>query len=141
MPLSRDRIVAWLERSGFAYFVDNDGDVGGLWHGRLFSFLVLGDHDEVLQVRAQWHREATIERLEELLETCNAWNADHIWPKAYTRVRDDGSVVVCADTPVDIEPGATDDQLDQLLQCGLTTATLFFDSLDEEYPDPLRAAP
>ncbi|WP_425954357.1 YbjN domain-containing protein [Xylanimonas sp. McL0601] len=140
-PLSRDRITAWLGRSGFAYFTDSDGDLGGLWHGRLFYFLVLGDQDEVLQVRGQWNRDATIERLEELLEACNAWNADHIWPKAYARVRDDGSVVVCADTTVDVEHGVTDDQLDQLLQCGLTTGSMFFDSLDAEYPDPLRSAP
>jgi hypothetical protein len=140
-PLSRDRIMAWLERSGFAYFTDSDGDVGGLWHGRLFYFLVLGEHDEVLQVRGQWHREATIERLEAILESCNTWNADRIWPKAYARVRDDGSVVVCADMTVDVEHGVTDDQLEQLLQCGLTTGSMFFDALDEEYPDPLRDAP
>ncbi|ACZ30281.1 hypothetical protein Xcel_1250 [Xylanimonas cellulosilytica DSM 15894] len=140
-PLSRDRVAAWLERSGFAYFTDSDGDLGGLWHGRLFYFLVLGDRDEVLQVRGQWHREATIERLEELLEACNEWNAEHIWPKTYTRVRDDGSVVVCADTTVDVEHGVTDDQLDQLLQCGLSTGSMFFDHLEDEYPDPLRAAP
>jgi hypothetical protein len=35
----------------------------------------------------------------------------------------------------------TDDQLDQLLQCGLSTGSMFFDSLDEYYPDPARLAP
>lgn len=140
-PLSRDRVAAWLERSGFAYFTDSDGDLGGLWHGRLFYFLVLGDHDEVVQVRGQWNREATIERLEEILAACNEWNADHIWPKAYVRVRDDGTVVVCADTTVDVEAGVNDAQLDQVLQCGLTTGSMFFDSLDEAWPDPLREAP
>ncbi|GAB2460136.1 YbjN domain-containing protein [Xylanimonas ulmi] len=139
--LSHDRVVAWLERSGFSYFADSDGDLGGLWHGRLFYFLVLGERDEVLQVRGQWHRQATIERLEELLEVCNAWNADHICPKTYTRVRDDGGVVVCAETTVDVEHGVTDDQLEQLLQCGLMTGSMFFDSLDAEYPDPLQEAP
>jgi hypothetical protein len=140
-PLSRDRIVRWLQESGFAYFVDSDGDVGGLWHGWLFYFLVLGQDDEVLQVRGQWHRELTIERLEEVLEICNGWNAERIWPKTYVRVRDDGSVVVCADVTVDVEHGATDDQLEQLLQCGLTTGTMFFEHLDARYPDPLREAP
>ena len=140
-PLSSDRIVAWLERNGFAYFTDSDGDVGGLWHGRLFYFLVLGDKDEVLQVRGQWQREATIERLGVILEALNEWNADHIWPKAYTRVRDDGSVVVCGETTTDVETGLTDDQLAQLLQCGLATASMLFDSLDAAFPDPLRVAP
>ncbi len=140
-PLSKDRVQAWLERSGFAYFTDSDGDLGGLWHAQLFYFLVVGDRDEVLQVHGQWHREATIERLPELLEACNEWNAEHIWPKAYTRVRDDGSVVVCADTTTDVEHGVTDDQLAQLLQCGLSTGSSFFDSLEARYPDPLGTAP
>ena len=140
-PLSSERIVAWLERNGFAYFTDSDGDVGGMWHGRLFYFLVLGDQDEVLQVRGQWQREATIERLGEILEALNEWNADHIWPKAYTRVRDDGAVVVCGETTVDVETGVTDDQLDQLLQCGLATASMLFDALDATFPDPLQVAP
>ncbi|PZR55554.1 YbjN domain-containing protein [Xylanimonas oleitrophica] len=140
-PLSLERVVRWLEDSDFAYFTDSDGDVGGLWQGRLFYFLVLGEHEEVLQVRGQWHRDLTIERLEEILEICNAWNAERIWPKTYVRVRDNGTVVVCTDVTVDVEQGVTDDQLDQLLQCGLSTGTMFFDHLDAEYPDPLRAAP
>jgi hypothetical protein len=140
-PLTRDRIVAWLEDSGFTYFIDSDGDVGGVWHGWMFYFLALGEHGEVLQVRGQWHRALTIERLEEVLEVCNEWNAERIWPKAYVRVRDDGTVVVCADVTVDVEHGANDDQLDQLLQCGLTTGSMFFEHLDEVFPDPLLGAP
>ncbi len=141
VPLSNERITDWLERSGFSWFTDSDGDVGGLWHGRLFYFLVLGDQDEVLQVRGQWQRDATIERLGELLEALNEWNADHIWPKAYTRVRDDGTVIVCGETTVDVETGLTDDQLAQNLQCGLATASMLFDALDERFPDPLKVAP
>ncbi len=141
VPITTGRVVAWLEQSGFSYFVDSDGDLGGLWHGRLFAFTLAGSDSQVVQVRAQWHREATIERLEQLLELCNEWNADHIWPKAYTRVRDDGRVVVCADTTVDVEGGATDDQLAQILMCGLSTGLMFFERLDAEFPDPLRAAP
>src|SRR3712207_7234969 len=59
------------------------GDLGGLWRGRLFYFFMFGDRSEILQVRGQWNREASIERLEEVLEACNEWNADRIWPKAY----------------------------------------------------------
>ncbi|MCA5893182.1 YbjN domain-containing protein [Isoptericola sp. NEAU-Y5] len=139
-PLTRDRVTAWLERSGFSYFVDSDGDVGGLWHGWLFYFLVLGEHSDVLQVRGQWHRDLTIERLEDVLELCNEWNAERIWPKTYARVRDDGTIVVCAEVTADIGGGVTDDQLDQLLQCGLSTGSMFFQHLDTTFPDPLREA-
>ena len=139
-PLSRDRVTDWLERSGFSYFVDSEGDVGGLWHGWLFYFLVLGERSEVLQVRGQWHRDLTIERLEEVLDVCNEWNAERIWPKTYVRVRDDGSVVVCAEVTADVGSVVTTPQLGQLLDCGLSTAAMFFEHLDRRYPDPLRAA-
>ncbi len=140
-PLSRARVEQWLEAAGFSYFVDSDGDVGGLWHGWLFYFLVLGDDSQVLQVRGQWHRDLTIERLEDVLELCNGWNAERIWPKTYVRVRDDGTVVVCAEVTVDVGHGVSDEQLDQLLQCGLSTGSMFFEHLDSTFPDPLRSAP
>ncbi|MEU2199351.1 YbjN domain-containing protein [Isoptericola sp. NPDC019482] len=139
-PLSRDRVTDWLERSGFSYFVDSDGDVGGLWHGWLFYFLVLGERSEVLQVRGQWHRDLSIDRLGEILEVCNEWNAERIWPKTYVRVRDDGSVVVCAEVTVDVGSAVGEAQLDQLLQCGLSTGSMFFEHLDTTFRDPLRDA-
>ena len=140
-PLRRGRVLEWIADSGYSYFIDAEDDVGGLWHGRLFYFLLFGTHQEILQVRGQWNRDITIERLEEILEFCNEWNADRIWPKAYTRVRDNGMVHVYTEVTVDLEHGDNDDQLDQLLQCGLSTGSMFFDALDEFYPDPARSAP
>lgn len=140
-PLARNRITTWLQVNGYAHFVDHEGDVGGLWRGRLFHFLLLGEQEEILQVRGQWNREAAIERLGEVLETCNTWNRERIWPKTYARVRDDGMICVVAEESVDLEPGVTDEQLSQLLHCGLSTGSMFFDTLDERFPDPVASAP
>ena len=140
-PLTLPRIVDWFEENGFSYFIDNDGDLGGLWRGRLFYFFMFGDRSEILQVRGQWNREASIERLEEVLEACNEWNADRIWPKAYVRVRDNGMVHVIAEVATDLEHGVTDAQLGQLLHCGLSTGSMLFDAIDDLYPDPAAAAP
>lgn len=140
-PVTPARIAAWMAQNGFTYFVDNDGDLGGIWRGRLFYFFLFGERSEILQVRGQWHREAAIERLTEVLDACNEWNADRIWPKAYARVRDNGRVHVVSEVATDLEHGATDEQLSQLLFCGLSTGSLFFDSLDELYPDPAVGAP
>lgn len=140
-PLGADRLVAWLERNGFHYFVDNDGDLGGLWRGRLFYFFLFGERSEILQVRGQWHREIAIERLDEVLDACAEWNAERIWPKAYVRVRDNGMVHVIAEVSTDLEHGVTDEQLSQLLFCGLSTSSTFFDAIDELYPDPAGVAP
>jgi hypothetical protein len=140
-PLTTERVVHWLESNGFHYFVDNDGDLGGLWRGRLFYFFLFGERSEILQVRGQWHREIAIERLEEVLDACTEWNAERIWPKAYVRVRDNGMVHVVAEVSTDLEHGATDDQLSQLLFCGLSSSTTFFDAIDDLYPDPAAVAP
>jgi hypothetical protein len=140
-PLTRERLKAWFTRHGYTYFVDDDGDVGGLWRGRLFYFFLFGDHSEILQVRGQWNREFAIERLTQVLEICNEWNAEKIWPKAYVRVRDDGMVHATCEVATDLEQGVTDAQLGQLLHCGLSAASIFFDTLDELYPDPAAAAP
>ena len=140
-PLSTARVRAWFSRQGYTAFVDDDGDVGGLWRGRLFYFFLFGDRDEILQVRGQWNREFALERLTGVLEICNAWNAEKIWPKAYVRVRDDGMVHVTCEVATDLEHGVSDDQLGQLLACGLSSANVFFDNLDELYPDPAAVAP
>lgn len=140
-PLAPERIRAWLTDNEFHYFTDDDGDIGGLWKGRLFFFFLLGEQQEILQVRGQWHRDIALERLPEVLEACEEWNAERIWPKAYARVRDNGMVNVVAETSTDLEHGATDDQLAQLLQCGLSSANSFFDSIDDMYPDPAAVAP
>jgi hypothetical protein len=140
-PVTPVRIAEWFRRNEFSYFVDNEGDLGGLWRGRLFYFFLFGDASEILQVRGQWHREVAIERLEEVLDACNEWNAERIWPKAYVRVRDNGMVHIIAEVATDLEHGVTDDQLNQLLFCGLSTGSMFFDSIDELYPDPAGVAP
>ncbi|WP_250444525.1 YbjN domain-containing protein [Actinotalea sp. C106] len=141
VPLSRERLCAWFSEHGYTYFVDNDGDVGGLWRGRLFYFFLFGERQEILQVRGQWNREFAIERLTEVLEVCNEWNAERVWPKAYVRVRDDGMVHVTCEVSTDLEHGATDDQLGQLVHCGVSASSTVFDLLDELYPDPAAAAP
>ena len=121
--------------------MDSEGDLGGLWRGRMFFFFLLGPDREVLQVRGHWNREFAIERLPEALELCNAWHVERIWPTCYARVRDNGRVHVSSEVTADVAHGATDAQLDLLLQCGLGTATVFFDELDRAYPDPAGLAP
>jgi hypothetical protein len=136
-----DRIRAWCADRGYTYFTDNEGDIGGIWRGRLFFFFLLGDDDDVLQVRGQWNRELAIERLPEVLEIANSWHVDKIWPSAYARVRDNGRVNVTTEVTTDVSCGATDAQLALMLQCGLGTGTIFFDHLDEAYPDPAGSPP
>ena len=140
-PLSTRRIGDYLSRRGYHFRIDDDGDVTGTWDGNRFWFLLLGEHDEILQVRGRWAGALPAAARLAVLQAANDWNRERIWPKTYVRVRDNGAVLVYTEVTVDLEHGVTEDQLDQLLQCGLTTGSMFFEHLDETFPDPLRSAP
>lgn len=140
-PLSTDRLIEWMQDCDYSHFVSSDGHVGGIFLGRLFAFVLLGPQKSVLCIRGTWNRDLAIERVEEILELCNDWNAGHLWPKAYARVLDNGVVQVHTEVVADLDHGATPDQLDDILECGLRTGLVFFDALDAHYPDPARQAP
>jgi len=134
-PLSRDRVEAFLAGKGWNYGVDDDGDLGGGWDGNVFYFFVMGSKDEILQVRGRWNR--TLPVADEARETsvANEFNQSRIWPKVYTRVEGE-HVAVYTEVSTDLEHGAADDQLGQLVECGLYSGLQFFEQLEERFPDP-----
>ncbi len=140
-PLSPDRLARSLRALGYHYFVDSEGDVGGLWFGRLYHFFLIGDERRVLQVRGRWHRRIAIDRLPEVLAMCDRWNRELIWPKCYVRVLDDGLVHVMTEISTPYGSGATDAQIRSCIQDGLACSGVVFDALDERYPDPAASAP
>lgn len=140
-PVDTARVVTWLKRSGLSHFTDEDGDIALLMRSRLFYVGTIGSREQIVQVRGQWHRYVTIDRLLEALEFCNEWNAKHIWPKAYCRVMDDGFVVINSEFSLDQSSGLTDAQLGQHLACAFSTSNSLFDALEEHWVDPAAVAP
>lgn len=140
-PLTPERIAEQMTAIGYHYFIDGDGDVGGSWLGRLFNFYLIGDRQQILQVRGRWNRRLGIERLAEVLELCDRWNRDLLWPKCYVRVQDDGFVHVVAEVSTPFGAGASDAQLVTCIQHGLAHCAAVFDGLDRYYPDPAEQAP
>lgn len=140
-PMTSERIAQILRADGAHFGVDDDGDCIGFWQLRMFLFVLYGETPAFLQIRGTWSREASIERLDEILDFINDWNTERIWPKAYARVRDDGAVSVSAEVAVDLEKGGNDAQIRQVIRCGLASGTSFFDALDERYPDPVAQSP
>lgn len=72
---------------------------------------------------------APLGREQELYRVLNDLNRDLVWPKLYVRTEDD-TLVVYSEVSTDLEHGASDDQLGQLLACGLFTALKAFEGLD-----------
>jgi hypothetical protein len=139
--MSVARVTERLAALGYHYFVDSEGDVGGIWLGRIYHFYLFGDAQQVLQVRGRWNRKIAIERLTEVLALCDRWNRELVWPKCYVRVLDDGFVHVMTEVSTPLASGATDAQVAACIQDGLSAGRMIFDALDERYPDPAAAPP
>ncbi len=132
-PLTRDRIADYLRGEGYQIHLDDDGDVAGVWNTHRFWFMVLGDRQEVLQVRGRASVELPAERRAAALLAVNDWNRDRIWPKAYLREENDG-VALYGEVSADLEHGATDDQLARLVDCGLATCIQLFEAMVRAQP-------
>lgn len=134
-PLSRERIEAFLTSQGWAFGVDPDGDVGGRWDDNLFYFFRLGDAEEVLQIRGRWKHSPPVDREAEIVPLLNELNGTLIWPKLYARVEGE-ELGIYAEVSTDLEHGVSDDQLGQLLSCGLMTGLRAFELLGERWGLP-----
>jgi len=132
-PLSTRRIGDHLSRRGYHFRIDDDGDITGTWDGNRFWFLLLGDHQEILQVRGRWSSTVPVTARLALLQSVNDWNRERIWPKVYVR-EESGGLAVYAEVSVDLEQGATDDQLGQIVSCGLGTAVQLFSTIGGQLP-------
>lgn len=133
-PLDSARVEAYLVGQGYHVLRDEDDDLTGSWDGDRFWFLLLGERREILQVRGRWHRTLPLHRRGSALLAVNDWNRERIWPKAYLRTEED-EVAVYAEVSFDLEHGATDDQLAQLVACGLGTGVQLFAALSSLVPD------
>ncbi|MFU8850539.1 YbjN domain-containing protein [Micromonospora sp. SL1-18] len=120
-PLTGELIAAVLANRGYAVAEDADGDLVGRWEQHLIWFHRRGAAGELLQVRTVAAHRFGIERVPELYAFCSSWNHDRLWPKAFVHVADDGLAQVCGEVTTDLERGVTPHQLDQLIDCGITT--------------------
>ena len=127
-PITRDRVASYLRRRGYRFVVDAEGDLTGTWDDNRFWFLLLGDDDEILQVRGRWHRQLPVEQRRGLALALNDWNRERIWPKVYVR-EEEGALSLYSEVSVDLERGATDAQIGQAITCGLGTGVKMFDAL------------
>lgn len=132
-PATLDRIQSLLADAGWKTGVDDEGDVFGVWDGHLFYFFLMGERTEILQVRGRYAGTVPLGAGAEIGPYLDAYNRDRIWPKVYSRT-DSSEVGVYTEVSTDLEHGVADDQLDQLLRCGLFTGLQFFESLAEAFP-------
>lgn len=120
-PLTGELIAAVLTNRGYAVARDADGDLVGRWEQNVIWFFRRGAAGEMLQVRTIAVPRFGIEHVPSLHAFCSSWNHDRLWPKAFVHVADDGLAQVCGEVTTDLEAGVTPHQLDQLIDCGIST--------------------
>ena len=131
-PLTIERITDALRRREVKFAIDSDGDPVGDWADVRIYFFSTGEQGEILQVRAYWRHKPPLALRSQFLDAINQWHNDKIWPKAYLSAEDDHLRIIC-EVAVDLEHGATDAQLDQLISCGISTSVRFSDYLSEKF--------
>ena len=120
-PLTGELVAAVLAARGRSVGLTVDGELVGRFDDNLIWFLRLGGDGELLQVRTMVTPTFGIEQVPALYAFCNSWNHDRLWPKAFVHVDDDGRARVYGEVITDLERGVTPHQLDQLLDCGIST--------------------
>ena len=75
-----------------------------------------------------------------MLLVVNDWNRERLWAKTYLRLEDD-DVALYGEVSTDLGHGVTDDQLGQLVSCGLGTNAQLFAALRDLLPGAGPSAP
>ena len=121
-PLTRERVQELLERHGWVYETDCDGDLVGRWDDDLLTFMVRGESGEMLNVMGYMLADLPLERLDEVRFALEDWHREHIWPTCFWRENDDAlTFSVGASHMVDWEHGVADCQLEQQVACAMGT--------------------
>lgn len=129
-PITRERIEACLREQGYRYRVGADSTLIGNWDGDSFVISLIGEREDILQVRGTWHGTIEADLAPGIAHVVNDWNRDRIWPKVYTRPVSGGLQAV-TEVSMDLAPGATDLQITEAIACGLGTGVQFFASLTD----------
>ena len=89
-PLSQDRLLALFKERDWRYFIDSDGDLGGIWDDATFYFNLGGQKQEVLRIWAQLPGTIDASHLEQVRTVLDASHRRSAWPTACYRIAADG---------------------------------------------------
>lgn len=132
-PLNRTQVEEILERNGWSYQVDNEGDIAGMWGNGIYHFEVTGNRDSVLCVRDTRRGKLELDGFMLVGSLCNRWNTEYHRPKACTRVTDNHELFAYTELPISHHVGLIDSQLDGHLRHVLESPENFFEKLGEEF--------
>lgn len=127
LPLTADRIAAYLDERGYAFATTPTGLVG-TWDGHPVWFLLQGPRSDVLQVRGRVAGPVRVRDRVATLRALNDWNRARIWPKVYLRAEAEDQVLY-AELSTDLRAGVSDVQLAAHLTSALVSVTVALSEL------------
>jgi hypothetical protein len=132
-PVTPERLHEVVVDRGYRVRAEPDGSLTGLWDGYHFQLRLAGEESDFLSVRGTWGRAVPEEHSGALAQAVNDWNRDKIWPTVYTAGSPEG-VLVRTEVLVDVGAGATDRQMVEIVEGGLSAGVQFFQALGRAVP-------
>ena len=77
-PLSQQRLRAALDRHDWHYRIDDEGDITGRWDDDIITFMLRGDHGEVLNVLGYMYEDLPMGQLDEVRYALEEWHRAHL---------------------------------------------------------------
>ncbi|QPK81062.1 YbjN domain-containing protein [Schaalia sp. ZJ405] len=131
-PIGRERLCAIFDQHQILWETDSEGELRAGWEQAGFIFRFVGNQHEVLSVVGLHRGTIAAERENELLGALEEWMRMKLFPKAFIQPEENGLRVV-TEHNVDLEHGATDDQLFQQCMCAVSTSIQLFTQINENF--------
>ncbi|MPV37059.1 type III secretion system chaperone family protein [Georgenia subflava] len=129
-----------VEGRGYVVRSEPDASLTGLWDGYRFQLRLTGEGQEYLSVCGTWGRTVPEALGSAVAQAVNDWNRDRIWPTVFT-VTEGDERTVRTEVMADVGAGATDRQLVELVEAGLSSGVQFFRALGGSMPPPREPSP
>ena len=139
-PVTPGRLRDVVAARGYHVRVEPDASLTGLWDGYPFQLRLTGNAQDYLSVLGTWGRSVPEEMDSAVAQAVNDWNRDKIWPTVFT-VSDESGTTVRTEILADVGAGATDRQLVELVEAGLSAGVQFFQALGASMPPPHEPSP
>ncbi|WP_164737366.1 YbjN domain-containing protein [Georgenia sp. SYP-B2076] len=140
VPVTAERVRQVVTNRGYHVRTEPDASLSGVWDGYQFHLRLAGEDKDFLSVRGTWGRTVPEDLHAAVMQANNDWNRDKIWPTVFTSPSSEG-MTVRTEIMADVSAGATDRQLLDIIEGGLSAGVQFFQALARSMPDPDDPAP
>lgn len=132
-PVTAQRLHQVVVDRGYHVRTTADESIAGMWDGYQFQLRLAGEKKDVLSVRGTWGRSVPDGLEGPVVQAVNDWNRDKVWPTVFTAPLEEG-LTVRTEIMADVSAGATDRQLLDLIEGGLSSGVQFFQALGRSMP-------